>query len=68
MQSGRASRCDGFTYGGEHRHYTPGKERVIVEWRGVRFLLQVCYDLRFPIFSRNTAEGKTAYDVALYVA
>ena len=57
-----------FTYGGEHHRYTAGSERVIVEWRGVRFLLQVCYDLRFPIFARNAAEGPDAYDVALYVA
>lgn len=57
-----------FTYSGEHHRYTAGKERVVVEWRGVRFLLQVCYDLRFPVFSRNAAEGSDAYDVALYVA
>lgn len=57
-----------FTYSGEHHRYTPGNERIVVEWRGVRFLLQVCYDLRFPIFSRNSAEGPQAYDVALYVA
>ena len=55
-----------FTYSGEDQHYTPGAERVTVEWRGVRFFLQVCYDLRFPIFSRNTPVEP--YDVALYVA
>lgn len=55
-----------FTYSGEDQHYTPGENRVTVEWRGVRFFLQVCYDLRFPIFSRNTAVEP--YDVALYVA
>ena len=53
-----------FTYGGEDRHYKAGERRTIVEWHGVRFLLQVCYDLRFPVFSRN----KSDYDVALYVA
>lgn len=57
-----------FTYGGEHRRYTAGQRRVVVEWRGVRFLLQVCYDLRFPLFARNVPEGPDAYDVALYVA
>lgn len=57
-----------FTYSGEHLRYTAGQERVVVEFRGVRFLLQVCYDLRFPIFARNTASGPDAYDVALYVA
>ena len=53
-----------FSYSGENNHYEPGKERVIVEWRGVRFFLQVCYDLRFPVFGRNCED----YDVALYVA
>jgi len=58
-----------FTYGGEHLHYTPGQERVVVEWRGVRILLQVCYDLRFPVFSRNRfVGGKPDYDLILYVA
>lgn len=57
-----------FTYGGEDKHYTAGSERVVVEWRGVRFLLQVCYDLRFPVFARNKAEGASAYDAILYVA
>ena len=46
------------------RAYTEGRERVVVSFRGVRFLLQVCYDLRFPVFSRNRAD----YDAILYVA
>ncbi len=53
-----------FTYGGEDKRYTRGEDRVIVNWRGVRFLLQVCYDLRFPVFARNTGD----YDCAIYVA
>lgn len=64
-----------FSYGGEDRLYTRGENRVVVEWRGVRFLLQVCYDLRFPVFSRNTMvageEGDTLrplYDCCIYVA
>ena len=55
-----------FTYGDEHRHYVPGHSRQVVEFRGVRFLLQVCYDLRFPVFSRNNE--KIPYDCAIYVA
>ena len=39
-----------FTYGGEHLQFTPGNERVIVEWKGVRILLEICYDLRFPVW------------------
>ena len=53
-----------FTYGGEHLHYTAGEERVVVEWGGICFLLQVCYDLRFPVWSRNRDD----YDCAIYVA
>lgn len=55
-----------FTYGGEHHRFTPGEKKVVVEFRGVRFLLQVCYDMRFPVFARNN--DVTPYDVALYVA
>ena len=53
-----------FSFGGEDEHYSPGKERVIINFEGVRFLLQVCYDLRFPVFSRC----RNDYDVAVYVA
>lgn len=55
-----------FTYGGEHHLYTAGQERVVAEFRGVRFLLQICYDLRFPVFARNNAEEP--YDAIIYVA
>ena len=53
-----------FTYGGEHLHFTAGAERVVVEFKGVRILLEVCYDLRFPVWSRNRGD----YDMILYVA
>ncbi|MBQ8308166.1 MAG: amidohydrolase [Alistipes sp.] len=53
-----------FRPGGEGRDYTPGKERVIVEYMGVRFLLLICYDLRFPVWSRNRGD----YDAILYCA
>ena len=53
-----------FTYGGEHKRFTAGNDRVIVEWRGFRWLLLVCYDLRFPMWSRNNED----YDGILYVA
>lgn len=55
-----------FTYGGEHKAFVKGGERVVVEFRGVKFLLQICYDLRFPVFVRNNEEEK--YDVLIYVA
>lgn len=53
-----------FTYGGEHKTFTAGKQRCIVEWRGIRFLLLVCYDLRFPVWIRNRKD----YDAVLCVA
>lgn len=61
-----------FTYGGEDKAYTCGANRVIVEWRNVRFLLQICYDLRFPVFARNginkTNASLSQYDCCIYVA
>lgn len=53
-----------FSFSGEDKIYTKGRERKIVDYKGVRFLLQVCYDLRFPVFSRNQND----YDAILYVA
>lgn len=59
-----------FTYGSEHRHYTAGDRPVVVRFRGVGILLQVCYDLRFPVFGRNRLlpDGSALYDLALYVS
>ena len=53
-----------FSVGGEHLHFTAGNRRVVVEWRGVRYLLEVCYDLRFPVWSRNRGD----YDAIIYSA
>ena len=53
-----------FSYGGETEHYTPGNEYVTVEWRGLRFHLSVCYDLRFPLWLRN----RDGYEVLICVA
>jgi len=53
-----------FTYSGEDKRFTRGDNRVVVEYRGIRFMLQVCYDLRFPVFSRNKGD----YDAMIYVA
>ena len=55
-----------FTYADEHLRYTRGNERVVVEFRGCRFLLQVCYDLRFPCWSRYS--DALNYDVIVLVA
>jgi predicted amidohydrolase len=54
-----------FSMGDEHHHYTAGSQRLIVEYDGWRICPLVCYDLRFPVWSRNNGE---AYDLLLYVA
>jgi omega-amidase len=55
-----------FRLGGEHRSYSAGSHALIVEWRGVRLCPLVCYDLRFPVFSRRRPE--LDYNLVLYVA
>ena len=54
-----------FRMGNEHNHFTAGKERLIVELKGWKICPQICYDLRFPVWSRNK---KQEYDLLLYVA
>ena len=53
-----------FSYSGEDKVYSPGTERKVIDYKGFSILLQVCYDLRFPVFSRNNND----YDAVLYVA
>ena len=53
-----------FAIGGENRYFTAGRERIVTEYRGMRFLLLVCYDLRLPVWSRNRGD----YDAIIYSA
>jgi predicted amidohydrolase len=53
-----------FTLASEHEVYQRGEQPVIAEYLGWKFNLQICYDLRFPVFARNTED----YDVVIYVA
>ena len=53
-----------FRMAGEDLRYRAGNDRVVVPWRGWRINLQVCYDLRFPVFSRNRGD----FDLLLFVA
>ena len=53
-----------FTLAGEHETYSAGTERLIVEYRGWKICPLVCYDLRFPVWARNTED----YDLLIYVA
>jgi predicted amidohydrolase len=60
-----------FRYAGEHERYAGGAERLIVEWKGWRIFPLVCYDLRFPIWSRNRVDPSTKrfeYDLVFFVA
>jgi omega-amidase len=53
-----------FTLAGEDKIYTSGTEKLIIDYNGLKICPLICYDLRFPVFSRN-AEN---YDLLLYVA
>lgn len=70
-----------FAYGKEDQHYTPGNKRLIASVKGWKINLLVCYDLRFPVWSRQTpalplagdggtqpASDKPEYDLLVYVA
>lgn len=53
-----------FTLAGEDKVYTAGNQKLIVDYLGWKICPMVCYDLRFPVFSRNVED----YDLLLYVA
>lgn len=53
-----------FTLAGEHKEYKAGKKRLLFTFRGFRICPMICYDLRFPVWSRNTED----YDLLVYVA
>jgi len=55
-----------FGLAGEHKTYSPGTERLLVEWMGWRVCPLICYDLRFPVWSRQ--RRAEPYDLLLYVA
>ncbi len=59
-----------FTFAGENKYYTAGKSQLFVELKGWKIMPLICYDLRFPVWSRNTysPEKGFAYDCMLNVA
>jgi predicted amidohydrolase len=61
-----------FRYARENERYAAGRERLTVEWKGWRICPLVCYDLRFPVYSRNRfnveRENGLDYDLLIYVA
>ena len=65
-----------FAYADEHNHYSAGNKRLIAQVKGWKINLQVCYDLRFPVWSRQSPPlqmerglgGEVEYDLLIYVA
>ena len=53
-----------FSVGGEDRNYQPGRERIVTSVKDVRILPLICYDLRFPVWSRQ----RNDYDLLIYIA
>ncbi len=53
-----------FTLAGEHKVYTSGKEKLLVDFKGWKICPLICYDLRFPVWARNVED----YDLLMYVA
>ncbi|HSG67336.1 MAG TPA: amidohydrolase [Bacteroidales bacterium] len=58
-----------FRMGDEHSHYSPGENKLITDLKGWKVLPLICYDLRFPAWSKNSfRDGKYKFDLLLYVA
>lgn len=60
-----------FRMAGEHKTYTSGESLLVAEWKGWRICPLICYDLRFPVWSRNTYDAmakRLNYDLLIYVA
>jgi len=57
-----------FRMAGEDKAFQPGSKPLVVEWLGWRIHLQICYDLRFPVWARNQLKQGTGYDLFVNVA
>ncbi len=55
-----------FSFGGEDQRYRAGSSRTVLNWQGWRIDLQICYDLRFPVWCRNSSDQ--AFDLQIFVA
>lgn len=56
-----------FSLAEEEKHFAPGHKRLIVNWKGFAVCPMICYDLRFPVWSRNRRD-EAGYDLLIYVA
>jgi predicted amidohydrolase len=54
-----------FSFGGEHEYFSAGDKRLIVNYSGFNILMLVCYDVRFPVWTRNV---NNEYDLIIFVA
>jgi predicted amidohydrolase len=57
-----------FAFAEEDQHYSHGNKRLIASVNGWKINLQICYDLRFPVWARQQSSDKPEYDVLVYVA
>lgn len=53
-----------FSFAGEHLHYKAGDKQLIIQINGWKICVNICYDLRFPVWLRNTSD----YDMLIFVA
>lgn len=68
-QFGKYDKRHLFAFAGEHEHYSSGKKRLIASVKGWKINLQICYDLRFPVWARQSpGENELKYDVLINVA
>lgn len=57
-----------FTIAKEHEYYKAGEKSIIIEYKGWRIMPLICFDLRFPVWSRNLLNFQKGYDLGIYVA
>jgi predicted amidohydrolase len=57
-----------FAFAGEDQHYSHGNKRLIASVNGWKINLQICYDLRFPVWARQQATDQPEFDILIYVA
>jgi predicted amidohydrolase len=59
-----------FSMAREHEVISPGKKKVVIELNGWKVMPMICYDLRFPVWSKNRLlpDGSYEYDLLLYIA
>jgi len=57
-----------FSYAGEHEAYSAGNKKLVASVNGWKINLQICYDLRFPVWTRQPVEPEKQYDLLINVA